>query len=376
MTHILSPENTASAISNAAQAPKQQFDMTILIGRFQPFHAGHLALLQLALQHAPQVLVVLGSSFAARSTKNPFTWQERAAMIRASVGPAERARIHFLAIRDYYHEQRWSQALQQSVQAHFPQIQNIALVGHFKDNSSRYLSQFPHWTLIAAPRQAAIDATSIRQIYFEAEDIDVSLAVMENLVPLAVRQYLRAWSRLPFYPPLVAEHNMVQKYKAAWSQAPYAPIFSTVDAIVKTAEHVLLIQRAGFPGKGLWALPGGFVEPHERLLPAAMRELLEETRLGILQASLLDAFVSAQVFDHPDRSTRGRTITHAHLFDLKTAQLPEIEGSDDASAARWVPLADLVGMEQEFYEDHFHILDHFFAFSQENAVELLLALNE
>lgn len=364
--------NTPTSLNPAVQ-PNAAYDMAIVIGRFHPFHAGHLALLNLALQQGREVLVVLGSAFAARSSKNPFTWQERAAMIRASVDEASRARIHFLAIRDYYDEQRWAHSLQAGVQAHFPQMRKIVLVGHFKDNSSRYLSQFPHWELCAVPRQAAIDATSIRQIFFEAEDIDVSLAVLHELIPLPVRQYLRAWSRLAYYPPLVAEHKMVQGYKAAWSKAPYPPIFSTVDAIVKAAGHVLLIQRGGHPGKGLWALPGGFIEPHERLLAAAMRELLEETQLGILHASLLDAFVSAQVFDHPDRSTRGRTITHAHYFDLGLAQLPDIEGSDDASNARWVALEDLAAMEQDFYEDHFHMLDHFFAISREESLLVMMA---
>ena len=36
------------------------------------------------------------------------------------------------------------------------------------------------------------------------------------------------------------------------------------------------------------------------------------------------ALVGVAVFDHPDRSQRGRTITHAHYFDLKTRQLPAV----------------------------------------------------
>ena len=55
-------------------------------------------------------------------------------------------------------------------------------------------------------------------------------------------------------------------YKARWRTAPYAPIFCTVDALVQTGGHVLLVRRGGYPGKGLWALPGGFLEPRERLL--------------------------------------------------------------------------------------------------------------
>src|SRR4051812_5559138 len=50
--------------------------VAVLIGRFQPFHQGHAGLLAKALAVAPKVVVVLGSSFHARSAKNPFTWQE------------------------------------------------------------------------------------------------------------------------------------------------------------------------------------------------------------------------------------------------------------------------------------------------------------
>lgn len=341
-------------------------DLAVLIGRFQPFHTGHAALLRMALEKSEQVVLVLGSSYHARNTKNPFSWRERAAMIAATLDQSSRARVQFVAIRDYYDETRWAQAVRTAVQQRFPAARSVMLLGHFKDASSVYLRQFPQWELIAVPRQADIDATCIRQIVFEAEQPDIALAALEEQVPLAVRQYMRAWMRLPHFAALAQEHRKVLEYKAAWQSAPYAPIFCTVDAVVKTAEHVLLIQRAGFPGRGLWALPGGFVEQDESLLMAALRELQEETCLGVLQNSLLDAFVKAQVFDHPDRSTRGRTITHAHFFDLNTAQLPQIVGSDDASAARWVPMAELAGMEEQFFEDHFHILDHFFALSRED----------
>ena len=49
------------------------FDLAVLVGRFQPFHAAHLALLHRALAIAPRVVVVVGSAFQARTPKNPFT---------------------------------------------------------------------------------------------------------------------------------------------------------------------------------------------------------------------------------------------------------------------------------------------------------------
>jgi bifunctional NMN adenylyltransferase/nudix hydrolase len=39
--------------------------------------------------------------------------------------------------------------------------------------------------------------------------------------------------------------------------------------------------------------------------------------------------------------------------------LPEIAGGDDAAEARWVPIAELPSLEEQFHDDHFHILDSF-----------------
>jgi ADP-ribose pyrophosphatase YjhB (NUDIX family) len=51
--------------------------------------------------------------------------------------------------------------------------------------------------------------------------------------------------------------------------------------------RVLLVQRAGEPGRGRWTLPGGFAEENERAEEAAVREVREETGLSTEALSLL-----------------------------------------------------------------------------------------
>lgn len=331
----------------------------VLIGRFQPFHNGHALLLRQALETAQRVIIVLGTSFHARSPKNPFTWQERAAMIAATLSEGDRERVSYVAVRDYYDDRRWAHAVQKAVTASAASSGKIVLVGYFKDSSSYYLNLFPHWELRTVDNPPDIDATRIRQVLFEAEDVGVSLSAVAEWLPTPVRQYLKAWTILGHYPKLVEDHRKICAYRDAWKAAPYAPVFVTVDAVVKTREHVLLVQRKGFPGKGQWALPGGFLDQHERLLEGAVRELQEETEIGLLPSTLVDALVDVKVFDHPRRSLRGRTITHAHLFDLKMDSLPDVQAADDAALAQWVPINALLAMEDQFFEDHFHILDEF-----------------
>jgi bifunctional NMN adenylyltransferase/nudix hydrolase len=96
-----------------------------------------------------------------------------------------------------------------------------------------------------------------------------------------------------------------------------------------------------------------------------LRELEEETHLKLLDTAMRQALKAAVVFDHPDRSQRGRTITHAHFFDLGEREFPEVRADDDAAAVEWVPVERLVEMEDRFLDDHFHMLDHFLGLTQE-----------
>ncbi|KAF7599057.1 MAG: cytidyltransferase [Candidatus Dactylopiibacterium carminicum] len=334
-----------------------QHDVAVLIGRFQPFHNAHAALLAQALDVAPRVIVLLGSAHAARNAKNPFNWEERAAMVRCTLDEETRARVSFLPMRDRWDDARWAAQALEAVQREAGVTARVALVGHIKDASSQYLKRFPSWDFIPVPAQGEIDATSLRRIWFEGEDEAVNYALLSPLLPPAVLRYLQGWAVLPHFARLREEHLTIEENKRIWGTGP----FVTVDALVKASGKVLLIRRGRAPGKGLWALPGGFLDGRERVQQGAIRELREETGLALSDAALEAALAGVIVFDHPDRSLRGRTITHVHFFDLGNLAPPEVAGGDDAAEAHWVPLEALAAMEGEFFEDHFNILNHFLA---------------
>jgi bifunctional NMN adenylyltransferase/nudix hydrolase len=201
----------------------------------------------------------------------------------------------------------------------------------------------------------------LRDAYFGSggEHLDSTLAALVDQAPASTLEFLRAWAELPDFASLVEEWRMLRRYRESWSQAPYPPVFVTVDAVVRCAGHILLVRRGQAPGKGLRAVPGGFVEQRETLYQSAVRELREETGFGLLEMSLRQALKAVVVFDHPDRSQRGRTITHAHFFDLGDIELPEVHAGDDAAEVEWVATADLSSLEDCFLDDHFHMLDHF-----------------
>ncbi|MFN9470859.1 bifunctional nicotinamide-nucleotide adenylyltransferase/Nudix hydroxylase [Acidovorax sp.] len=337
------------------------YDTAIYIGRFEPVHQGHMALLQRALDSARHVIVVMGSAWQARSPKNPFTAAEREQMLRAALPEADRARLQVLPVRDYYNEAIWVQAVREGVARIAPEAGRIGLVGHFKDATSSYLSAFPGWELIHMERQGNIDATAIRDAYFGAtpDTARAGLADLQGEMPASTLAFLDAFAQTPHFPALQEEWRMLRRYRKAWSAAPYPPVFVTVDAVLRCQDHVLLIRRAHAPGKGQLAVPGGFIEQRETVWQSCLRELVEETHCNLPEATMRAALQAVAVFDHPDRSQRGRTLTHAHYFDLGQAPFPTVQADDDAQQVQWTPVAELAGMEEEFFEDHFHMLDHF-----------------
>lgn len=58
----------------------------LVVGRFQPFHRGHAALIEQALAQHGDVVVAIGSSQAHHTQRDPFTAEERTEMIRAAFG--------------------------------------------------------------------------------------------------------------------------------------------------------------------------------------------------------------------------------------------------------------------------------------------------
>jgi 8-oxo-dGTP diphosphatase len=111
----------------------------------------------------------------------------------------------------------------------------------------------------------------------------------------------------------------------------------TVDIVlfanIIDALSILLIQRKHPPFKGMWALPGGFVDMDETLEQAAIRELEEET--GVSGAALEQFYV----FDAIDRDPRQRIISVVFVSVVNAE--PGIKAGDDASEAKWFNILEL-----------------------------------
>ena len=342
-----------------------EFDFAVFIGRFQPFHAGHLQVVRTGLEKAERLILLIGSAWQARNPRNPWTHQEREQMVRACLTESENQRLLCLPLMDVpYNDEAWVRNVQATVAGmvtahHAPPHRpaRIALIGHRKDHTGFYLNLFPQWSAVGVDNVRQISATPIRERYFSAAPETLLPSLVDtDVLPSAVASYLTGFaSDAGAYQHIRDEIAFVRKYRDAWSSAPYAPTFVTVDGVVVQSGHVLLVERRASSGKGLWALPGGFVDGSERLLDACLRELREETRLKVPAPVLKGSIRRQEVYDDPYRSARGRTITHAFYMELEpNASLPKVKGGDDARQARWVPLGELT--PERLFEDHYFII--------------------
>jgi ADP-ribose pyrophosphatase YjhB (NUDIX family) len=112
-------------------------------------------------------------------------------------------------------------------------------------------------------------------------------------------------------------------------------VIGCVGAIVKDERgRLLLIKRGHEPGKGLWSLPGGRVEPGEKDTEALVREMREETGLavepGLLVGQVQRPGLDGAVLDIRDYAA---TVTGGTL-----------QAGDDAADVRWVTVAGLTVM--------------------------------
>ena len=123
----------------------KEYDTLVFIGRFQPLHMGHVAVINQALSLANQVVIVVGSAFSSRSPKNPFTFAERKDMIEATFHSAAcyEQRLKVVPVSDTKNDDRWITSVRRAVGGAFSKTGKIGLIGFGKDESSYYLKLFP-----------------------------------------------------------------------------------------------------------------------------------------------------------------------------------------------------------------------------------------
>lgn len=88
---------------------KARYRLGLFVGRFQPFHKGHLHALKVAALHSKHLVIGIGSSQEKGTEKNPLSSKNRIKIIRAALKGTKLSSnsIKFLDIPDFHNNEKW-----------------------------------------------------------------------------------------------------------------------------------------------------------------------------------------------------------------------------------------------------------------------------
>jgi nicotinamide-nucleotide adenylyltransferase len=150
----------------------------LLIGRFQPFHLGHLEALQFALSKVDKLWVGLGSSNIHVEKNNPFTAEQRKEMILSSIDDSMKERISIYFIPDVDNHMKWIEKIDTIVPKFDIIFSNDDLTKHLY--SKRNIQVLP----IPFLNRESLSGTNIR-------DLIISDQKWEDFVPNGTRNFLK-----------------------------------------------------------------------------------------------------------------------------------------------------------------------------------------
>ena len=150
----------------------------LLIGRFQPFHLGHLEALRFALSKVDKLWVGLGSSNRPVEKDNPFTAQQRKEMILSSIDESMKGKISIYFIPDVDNHIQWIEKIDTIV----PKFNII----FSNDDLTKHLYSKRNTKVLGIPflNRESLSGTNIRDLILNDQK-------WEDFVPDGTRNFLK-----------------------------------------------------------------------------------------------------------------------------------------------------------------------------------------
>ena len=367
----------------------------VYIGRFQPFHKGHKAIVDLTvkmMKPGDTFTIIIGSADQQETERNPLSASQRKEMLSIEL---EGYPVTISTINDSpYNYDLWIECLcakmlgfKSATHDDFLEKQedfikgfsNICIVGmenveEYIDRITKYYTYAPteHFNLginshifSELDTQASVHGSSIRTLACSEDrgHLENFYSAIKDLVDEKVLAYLKTVN----FPLIVYNAYIKGINYAASTGCKYNSCFMTVDNIVfdKFLDQVLLIKRKD---NGKLAIPGGFAEPYMNMKDNALRELEEET--SITAKMLKDAFVKIDeleptLIDAPYRDPRSshkcNFVSAVYVWQSKVDALknfiPYIKAGDDAVDTVWLSKEECEDLPAwRFHADHKKII--------------------
>ena len=149
----------------------------LLIGRFQPFHLGHLDALQFALSKVDKLWVGIGSSNLPPQKDNPFSAEQRQEMILSSIDDAMKEKISIYFIPDLDNHMKWIEKIDTIVPKFDIIFSNDELTNHLYSKRNTQVMTIPFL------KRDKLSGTRIR-------DLIISDQNWNDLVPEGTKHFL------------------------------------------------------------------------------------------------------------------------------------------------------------------------------------------
>jgi|GEM_PF-1295149 len=327
---------------------------SVVIGRFQPFHSGHMSVVEKALADCDYLHLIVCSPNQMRTARDPFTFRERLQIIDSAIPEQYKNRVLVHHMYDVGNTELWSRNIMKLIGPG-----DNSLYVHVKNlDEYSYINSFqPYWNVVLAEKINSVNSTVIRECYYKNLNVDRKNSSILDLAWVSNRHHDIVLDNFknPEIKNVVDMYNSSSYYITSHGIRPHI----TCDNVIIQNNKILLIKRKKNPYIGGFALPGGFFELGETPLEGAIRELYEETHIKLHEVTHgLSLGQHVVVSGDQDRDPRAIIISIAYGHILDDNYDIEIKAKDDAAWVGWIDL-DYVrtNMKNALAFDHYMIID-------------------
>ncbi|RLI42229.1 nicotinamide-nucleotide adenylyltransferase [Candidatus Bathyarchaeota archaeon] len=152
----------------------------LFVGRFQPFHLGHLAAIKYVLKKVDELVIVIGSAQYSHRRNNPFTAGERLVMVRKALEEAgvDCSKIWIVPVPDVHLHMLWVS----SVEGYTPKFDVV----YSNEPLTRRLFMEAGYEVESIPfhKRKLYSSTEVREELLKGES-------WEKLVPKSVADFIK-----------------------------------------------------------------------------------------------------------------------------------------------------------------------------------------